>query len=92
VAGLRWVFRDLMKAPDIALIMGIMLLLLSSPAVYVCLFSTTLPLGIGIFFGIACGAGILIGLILVFSGIRELAYPGTLLFRLTHLPAPRKLR
>jgi hypothetical protein len=91
MAGLRWIFRDLTKAPELGLFLGAMLLLISSPVVGVCLFST-LPVGLALFFGMIGGAGFLIGLTFVFSCTADLAYPGTVLYRLTHLPPPRKRR
>jgi hypothetical protein len=71
--------------------MGAVLLLISSPVVGVCLFST-LPLWLGVFFGMIGGAGFLIGLTFVFSGAADLTYPGTVLYRLTHLPPRRNPR
>jgi hypothetical protein len=38
------------------------------------------------------GAGFLIGLTFVFSGAADLTYPGTVLYRLTHLPPRRNPR
>jgi hypothetical protein len=91
MAGLRRIFRDLKKAPEMGLFLGAMLLLISSPVVGVCLFSM-LSLWLGLFFGIVGGASFLIGLTFVFSCTADLAYPGTVLYRLTHLPPPRRSR